>query len=504
MLITDYLKFNAKKYPNSEAIVYIDENEKRLCMSWKEFDVMSNQVANFLISKGITKGDKVAILLHNLIVWLPIYFGIIKSGAVAVLLNYNHSIDELEYCVEHADCKGVFVSRKDKSYLSLLQKDLWLCAFDDIAEFHKLLNNYSITFKINTLSSDDVAAIYFSSGTTGRSKAILISHSALTSAAQMEFSHHNQCFDDRFLCLSPLYHTGAKIHWFGSLVVGGSLVLYNSKLSPQNLLSIIEKEKITISFLLVPQIQDILDAIDVGDVNIKKFKFSQWRLMHSGAQHVPKTLINRWHEHFPLQSYDTNYGLTESTGPGCIHLGIGNINKAGAIGKPDPEWEVNIVSEGRPVDVGTIGELIIKGPGVMMGYYKDEVSTKEVLIDGWLYTGDMAYMDEDGYIYIAGRKKDVIISGGENIYPVQIENFYRKLPHIHDVAIIGFPNSRMGELVAAVIEFKENYSYTKKELLAYSLELPAYQRPCKYIFEKIIRNSIGKIDKKEMRARYLC
>lgn len=503
MLITDYLKFNAKKYPNSEAIVYIDENEKRLCMSWKEFDVMSNQVANFLISKGITKGDKVAILLHNLIVWLPIYFGIIKSGAVAVLLNYNHSIDELEYCVEHADCKGVFVSRKDKSYLSLLQKDLWLCAFDDIAEFHKLLNNYSITFKINTLSSDDVAAIYFSSGTTGRSKAILISHSALTSAAQMEFSHHNQCFDDRFLCLSPLYHTGAKIHWFGSLVVGGSLVLYNSKLSPQNLLSIIEKEKITISFLLVPQIQDILDAIDLGDIVLTNFDLTRWRLMHSGAQHIPQSLINRWIKHFPLQAYDTNYGLTESTGPGCIHLGIDNIHKAGSIGKVDSNWDVDIVENGKSVAKGTVGELIIKGPGVMIGYYKDELSTSEVLINGWLHTGDMAYMDEEGFIYIAGRKKDIIISGGENIYPIQIENFLRKMPYIKDVAVIGFPNSRMGELVSAVIEFKENKQYTKKELIDYCSALPLYQRPSKFIFQKVIRNSMKKIDKKEMRRRYL-
>ena len=503
MLITDYLTLNAQKYPNSEAIAYIDSNNQRSSISWGELDTLSNQVANLLKRKNILKGEKVGILLKNSIVWLPIYFGILKSGVVAVLLNYNQSIDEIEYCVERADCKGVFLSRQDKCYSCLAQKELWICDFNDSRELCTLLEKCPKSLNYNTISSEDVAAIYFSSGTTGRSKAILISHKSLISAAQMELFHHNQCSDDHFLCLSPLYHTGSKIHWFGSLLVGGSIVLYDSSMSPKNILDIIEKEKISVTFFLVPQIQDILDAIDVGDVNIKKFKFSQWRLMHSGAQHVPKTLINRWHEHFPLQSYDTNYGLTESTGPGCIHLGIDNINKAGAIGKPDPEWEVDIVNQGKSVDIGTSGELIIKGPGVMMGYYKDEESTKEVLINGWLHTGDMAYMDKDGYIYIAGRKKDVIISGGENIYPAQIENFYRKLPHIHDVAIIGFPNSRMGELVAAVIEFKDNCSYSKKELMDYSLELPAYQRPCKFIIKKIIRNSLGKIDKKEMRRRYL-
>lgn len=502
MLITDFLKINAQKHPNSEAIVYIDANNERLSMSWKEFDLISNQVANFLKSENISKGDKVGILLQNLIVWLPIYFGILKSGAVAVLLNYNNSIDEIEYCVEFADCKCVFTSKKDKCYTYLKQKDLLLFGFDNIGEFYILLKKYSETLKVNSVSFEDIAAIYFSSGTTGRSKAILISHLSLVYAAQMEIKHHNQSFGDRFLCVSPLYHTGAKIHWFGSLVVGGSIVLYNSPISPKNLINIIEKEQISITFLLVPQIQDIIDALDMGDIDLENYNLRQWRLMHSGAQHIPQSLIIRWHRWFPLQAYDTSYGLTESTGPGCIHLGTNNIEKAGSIGKPDSSWEVDIINEGKSVVQGSVGELTIKGPGIMVGYYKDRNSTNEVLINGWLYTGDMAYMDQEGFIYIVGRKKDVIISGGENIYPVQIENFFRNIPNIKDVAVIGIPNDRMGELVAVIIELRDGHNCTKKYLIDYCSKLPAYQRPLKFVFGKIIRNSLGKPDKKEMSRRY--
>ena len=259
---------------------------------------------------------------------------------------------------------------------------------------------------------------------------------------------------------------------------------------------------ITISFLLVPQMNDILDAIDAGDIGLEIFDLSKWKLVHSGAQQVPQLLINRWHHKFPWQSYDTNYGLTEATGPGCIHLGLENIHKAGSIGKPDPNWEVDIVDNGKSVKKGDIGEIIIKGPGIMLGYYNDEEATNEVVKNGWLHTGDMAYMDEEDYIYIVDRKKDVIISSGENIYPIQIENYIRKLPNVKDVAVVGFTNSRIGELIAAIIEFKEGKTYTKKELYDYCSNLPAFQRPYKFLFKKVIRNSLGKLDKKEMKRLY--
>ena len=503
MLITDYLMSNANKYPNTEALIHIDSENSRTELSWQDFDIISNQLANFLKSKNIKTGDKVGLLLQNEIIWLPIYFGILKSGATAVLLNYNSCQDEIEHCIILSDCKGLFFSHNHTHLNSFLNDNLWAVDCSDKKKLLDTLKVYSTSLVINNISSDGIASIYFSSGTTGHSKAILITHKALVSAAQMELSHHKQCFEDRFLCICPLYHAGAKIHWLGSLVVGGAIVLYNCPLTPKNLLSVIEKERITITFLLVPQIQDIIDALDLGDISLNNYNLEQWRLMHSGAQYIPQPLIERWLKYFTNQKYDTNYGLTESTGPGCIHLGVDNTHKLGSIGKADPNWEVDIVKDGTSVSCGKIGELIVKGPGIMVGYYKDHASTDKVLINGWLYTGDMAYMDEDGFIYIVGRKKDIIISGGENIYPAQIERFLRKLPGVKDVAVIGFPNSRMGELIAAVLELDKGIQYTKKELISYCNSLPVYQRPYKFIFDKLIRNHMGKVDKAEMRRRYL-
>ncbi|MBO7357247.1 MAG: AMP-binding protein, partial [Lachnospiraceae bacterium] len=352
------------------------------------------------------------------------------------------------------------------------------------------------------ITEEDFGAIYFSSGTTGFPKAILHKHQSLTQAAEMEQKHHGQGRDDIFLCIPPLYHTGAKFHWMGSLVAGSKAVLLKGA-KPQTILSAVSDERCTIVWLLVPWAQDILDAFDRGDLKPEDYHLSQWRLMHIGAQPVPPSLIKRWKEYFPDHQYDTNYGLSESTGPGCVHLGVENIHKVGAIGVPGYRWQCKIVDEnGQEVKKGDVGELIVKGPGVMTCYYNNEEATRECLKDGWLYTGDMAMQDADDFIFLVDRKKDVIVSGGENIYPVQIEDFLRKNDKIKDVAVIGLPDRRLGEITAAIIEVKEGMSLTKEEVETFSLDLPRYKRPKEIIFDEIPRNATGKIEKPVLRKRY--
>ena len=207
--------------------------------------------------------------------------------------------------------------------------------------------------------------------------------------------------------------------------------------------------------------------------------------------------------YFPHHQYDTNYGLSESIGPGCVHLGVENINKVGAIGVPGFGWEAKIVDEqGNEVEGERVGELAVKGPGVMLCYYKNPEATAEVLKDGWLYTGDMAKRDADGFIYLVDRKKDVIITGGENLYPVQIEDFLRANDKIKDVAVIGLPDARLGEIAAAIVEPKDGVSITEDELNAFCKGLPRYKRPRKILFDKIPRNPTGKIEKPVLRERY--
>ena len=292
------------------------------------------------------------------------------------------------------------------------------------------------------------------------------------------------------------------MHWFGSLKSGSKAVLLRG-VKPKWILRTISEEHCTIVWLLVPWAQDLLDAIDAGKVNLDDYELDQWRLMHIGAQPVPPSLIHRWKKVFPHHQYDTNYGLSESIGPGCVHLGVENIHKVGAIGKAGFQWETKIVTpDGTEVAKGDVGELIVRGPGVMLCYYKNPEATAEVLKDGWLYTGDMAREDEDGFIYLVDRKKDVIITGGENLYPVQIEDFLRAFTKIKDVAVIGLPDARLGEIAAAIIEIKEDETCTEEEINAFCESMPRYKRPRKIIFDKVPRNPTGKIEKPVLREKY--
>ena len=318
----------------------------------------------------------------------------------------------------------------------------------------------------------------------------------------MEQKHHETSRDDVFLCIPPLYHTGAKMHWFGSLLSGGKAVLLKGT-TPECVLDAVSREGCTIVWLLVPWAQDILGALDRGELKLEHFQLDQWRLMHIGAQPVPPSLIKRWKEYFPNHQYDTNYGLSESIGPGCVHLGVENIHKVGAIGVPGYGWKALIVDENhKPVVQGQVGELAVKGPGVMECYYNDPEATAAVLQNGWLYTGDMAMQDEDGFYFLVDRKKDVIISGGENIYPVQIEDFLRGLEAVKDVAVIGLADKRLGEISAAIIEVKEGCTLTEEEVNAFCQELPKYKRPHRVIFAPVPRNPTGKIEKPKLRAMY--
>ena len=532
MPITDILEKNCRLYGDDVALVEINpEMPETKRTTWKEFDLIepsraayyrreitwnvfnekANRFANLLVERGIKKGEKVGILLMNCLEWLPIYFGILKTGALAVPLNFRYSADEIKYCVELAEIDILvfgpeFIGRVEEIADEISKGRLLYFVGDGCPGFAEDYNAHTANCSSQSpkidVNDDDDAAIYFSSGTTGFPKAILHNHESLMHAAKAEQNHHGQTKDDVFLCIPPLYHAGAKMHWFGSLLTGGKAVLLKGT-SPKTILQAVSEEHCTIVWLLVPWAQDLLLALDNKELDIADYDLKQWRLMHIGAQPVPPSLIHRWKQYFPNHQYDTNYGLSESIGPGCVHLGVDNIDKVGAIGKAGYGWETKIIDEqGEPVKQGETGELAVKGPGVMTCYYRDPRATAEVLHDGWLYTGDMAMEDEDGFIFLVDRKKDVIISGGENIYPVQIEDFLRTNEAILDVAVIGLADHRLGEISAAIIELKPGVECTEEDIQEFCKKLPRYKRPRKIIFADVPRNPTGKIEKPKLRAKY--
>jgi long-chain acyl-CoA synthetase len=534
MLVTETLVRNATDFQTEIALVEINPEIRehhgstwreyelvetnptkryRRDITWAEFNNHANRFAHLLLDAGVEKGDKVAILLMNCLEWLPIYFGILKAGAVAVPLNYRYTADEIRYCLELSEATSLvfgpeFIGRVEDIADQIPQVRNRYFVGEDCPSFADSYDTRVKRFSAEEppvlLDLHDNAAIYFSSGTTGFPKAILHDHESLVAAALTESHHHGQTHDDVFLCIPPLYHTGAKMHWFGSFFVGGRAVLLRG-VRPEWILRTVSEERCTIVWLLVPWAQDILDMIDAGQIDLDDYHLDQWRLMHIGAQPVPPSLIKRWRERFPHHDYDTNYGLSEAIGPGCVHLGIGNIDHVGAIGVPGYGWEAEVRREdGTLVAPGSmeVGELCVRGAGLMSCYYNDPAATAEVLREGWLYTGDMAEVDEAGFIYLVDRKKDVIITGGENIYPVQIENFLRAHEAIKDVAVIGIPDERLGEISAAIVELKDGHACTAEQLETFCTQLPRYKRPRRIIFEEIPRNPTGKIEKPKLRERH--
>lgn len=515
MLITEILARNARMYGPETALIEREPAvSRRVEITWKVFDDQANAIAQALIARGIKKGDCVVHLMMNGIQWLPVYFGILRTGAWAVPLNFRFMAKTIANCTRTAEAKALvfgeaFIERVEQirgeigsdvqTFIFAGQENArpeWAESLD------RLIADHPATDPKVPLDICDDAALYFTSGTTGTPKATRLTHRNLEHACYVENRHHNQTHTDNFLCIPPLYHTGAKMHWFGNFIVGAKAVILKGT-EPRWIVEAISEERVTIVWLLVPWALDLLFAIQSGELKLENYQLDQWRLMHIGAQPVPSSLIRQWRKIFPGHQYDTNYGLTESTGPGCIHLGMHNMHKVGAIGVPGFDWEFEIVDDRlTPVPPGSPGELIVKGPGVMREYYKNPEATADTIVNGWLLTGDVARQDEDGFIWLVDRKKDVIITGGENIYPVEIEDFLMGHPKIKDVAVIGLPSLRLGEIATAIIQAQPGSELTKAEVDTFCSTLARYKRPRKIIFGDVPRNPTGKIEKPKLRQHY--
>ncbi|THB76264.1 MAG: long-chain fatty acid--CoA ligase [Desulfobacteraceae bacterium] len=516
MIITEILARNSRLFSSRTALIErCPVDNTRRSISWKQFQHQANQLGNALSGSGIEKGDRVVILMTNCLEWLPVYFGVLSTGALAVPLNFRFESDKIELCTGIAEPKAFifgpeFIQRIEAVKSSLDQHvEQWIfCGLpSDCPDWAIHLDAFGKPFsgkqtpQVSIELLDD-AALYFTSGTTGDPKAVLLTHRNLEHACYVENNHHGQTTDDVFLCIPPLYHTGAKMHWMGSFLVGGTGVLLKG-VSPKWILEAVSEEKATIVWLLVPWAHDILIAIENNDVELDHYELDQWRLMHIGAQPVPQVLVEKWQQVFPLQAYDTNYGLTESTGPGCVHLGVANNHKVGAIGLPGFDWEAKIVDKtGECMPLNESGELVVKGPGVMKAYYKNPEATRKTLKNGWLLTGDVARFDRHGFIWLVDRVKDMIIYGGENIFPVEIENFFMTHDRIKDIAVIGLPDERLGEIPVGIICPKPGADLTEQEIIDFQKELPRYKQLRKIFFGDVPRNPTGKIEKPKLRRVY--
>jgi acyl-CoA synthetase (AMP-forming)/AMP-acid ligase II len=511
--IVDLVARNARLYPGSTAFVEVRPLSKsRREITWAAFNERMNKIAQVLAARGIRKGMKVALLGRNSVNWLETFFAILETGAWAIPLNFRFTDEDIRYCAGIGE-PGMFVVDEEFAGRIIAMKDdlpsvrscisLGPAAKPGIEHLESLIHGASSSPLEVELSGEDECALYFTSGTTGAPKAVLHAHRSLVVSAITEATGHDWANNDRQLMMPPLYHLAIG-HLLGGVIKGGTNILLTELIKPEIIMETLARERATMVFLLVPWALDILRAIDRGEIRPESYDLKHLRLVHMGAQPIPPSLIRQWKSHFPRMAYDTSYGLSEGGGPGVTHLGTENEHKIGAIGKPSIMWDVRVVrDDGADVDPEEVGEIIVRGAGVMKGYYKNPEASARVIRKGWLYTGDLGKIDADGFIYIVDRKKDLIICGGENIYPVEIEAILLKHPKVHDVAVIGVPDDRLGEAIAAVIQPVVGEEPTESEMASYcEKNLPRYKRPRVILFAEVPRNSTGKLEKPKLRAAY--
>jgi acyl-CoA synthetase (AMP-forming)/AMP-acid ligase II len=520
MDICEILARNARMYPDETALVECTSGQrKRRAITWREFDQMANRVANALIERGVGKNDKVLHLMFNSLEWLVTYFGIARTGAWNVPLNFRSTSEDIRYCAEVSEAKMMifgegFLDRVKmvRGYLGSVKEFVIVGEkTKEYANLDELIGPSSPESPGVEIAAEDICGLYFTSGTTGDPKPLLLSHKNMLCSAITNCVNDSKRHVDNFVFLAPLYHTGSKMRWFGNLIVGSRATMLIG-VTPMDIFRVMSEEKGTILMMLVPWALDILQALERNELKLEQYDLSNWRLVTFGAQPVPPSLVRRWKERIPHVEVAIGYGLSEATGVGCLCVrpeewqkaAITGKIKGAVIGRPGFNWEAHVVNEkGERLPPYEVGELLVRGDGIMTGYYKNPKKTAESLRDGWLYTGDLAEMDRDGVFFLVDRKKDVIISGGENIYPVEVEEVLHNHPKVKDVAIIGLPDDRLGEVAAAVVEVKPDVVLTEEEIRLFAEQnLPRYKRPKRFIFDSVPRNPTGKIQKPKLREKY--
>lgn len=501
MVIGDLSIQCARRYPDKRALV---SEEKGL--TYGEFNKRVNSLANALAKLGLKAGDKVAVLSRNNIEMFEICFAAAKNGMVWVPVNFRLVPSELKFVINDAEIGILFVGDTFKDQVEAVRDDINVRYIVDIGkDYEDMLGSAPTDEPDSSVKPGDLFAIFYTSGTTGGPKGVMLTHENFLSAAINHTIAYKLGPSDVSLHVQPCYHTMEASMVICHFYVGGTNVMVTN-FNGHEFWRLVEREMVTNITLVYTGLVDILDAYEEG-----KYKLGTLKSYSVGGQTTPVAILKRAVEVLGPDIIFVVYGLTEAS-PLLAYLpkedysleGAG-LKRLGSVGKELFSCHVRIVDkDDKDVGPGEAGEIIARGPNVMKGYWKRPEETQEALRGGWLHTGDMGMRDEDGYIYVIDRKKDLIISGGENISPHEIEDTLHLHPAVHECAAIGVPDERWGEQVKAVVVLAKDKRITEKELIDFcGQHLAKYKLPRSIDFvDTLPKDPVGKIQKKILREQY--
>lgn len=487
---------------------------KRRTLTWKQFNDAINRVANYLAKEcDVKDGDQVMHLQNNSLEWLITYFAVIRLGATVVPMNFRFESSDVLYATEVCNPQVFLLGSEFLKVVQPIQEKLktvknYICIGDtvpdDMIDYAKVEAYEDLSDAMVDVPDNHDLAMMFTSGTTGKPKPVMHTHFSLKNTAVGNGMTYFVKKNDNYLMFLPLFHTGSMFLWLPFYTTGATGTILREYNDARYIFDALAEEKCTDVLFVVPIGIMVLNAIDKGTIKLADYDLSAWRYMEIGAQPVPFDIMKKLVKLLPC-NISNIYGITEGGGGGTFNLYPENVlRKPGSIGKPTYGVEAKIVDwDNSELPAGSIGELVFSTERMMKEYHGNPEKTAATIQDGWLHTGDILKTDEEGFFYIVDRMKDMISSGGENIYPVEIEDALMDHPDIEDVACIGYPDDRLVEIVMAVVQLKAGKEMTEPELIEFAkTKLATYKIPRKVVFDKIPRSATGKVLKPALRKKY--
>jgi long-chain acyl-CoA synthetase len=497
MKLRDLLESNIESF-GEYPYVYFGEKQ----FTNKQIRALADKLASGLKELGIHKGDRVIVCMPNCPEVIISYQGITRVGAIIVPVMFMLHPKEIHYIALNSGAKAIITSSYvvesvEKALENLPDRPSLLVVDtptnDDSQNFYELINQSKADVEEVELKSDDTAVILYTSGTTGNPKGVLLTHRNLYSNA-INSVKHNETERGTSIGVLPLAHVYGLTMSNISYITGSSVVIF-SKFDPKAVFEAIEKYNVK-SFSAVPAMIHALFSYPLAD----QYDTSSLEWVGSGSAPLPISLIHAFEQKFGAKIYE-GYGLSEAAPVVTAHR-RGKGIKPGSVGVPIPGVEVKIANDaGEELPIGEVGELLVRGENITPGYFQNKEETERTLKNGWLYTGDMARLDDEGYLYIVDRKKDLIIRGGFNLYPRDVEEILNAHESVLEVAVVGIPDERMGEEMVACVVKKQDVELTEQELILYCQDhLAKNKTPRRVIFlDSLPRNGVGKILKTHLR-----